>query len=116
MKNKTITIYELLGLIKDGKAPKRIENDGLIWELETDMEDYYNNARDIFLIDYMIGNYCNWLTCNVEILDETDDEFEEMVELYANYDFTPEMIVETINQLIRNQKKIIERLNGEDNE
>jgi hypothetical protein len=39
-----------------------------------------------------------------------------MVELYANYDFTPEMIVETINQLIRNQKKIIERLNGEDNE
>jgi hypothetical protein len=26
------------------------------------------------------------------------------------------MIVETINQLIRNQKKIIERLNGEDNE
>ena len=30
--NKIITVYELLGLIKDGKAPKKIIAGGYIWK------------------------------------------------------------------------------------
>ena len=68
--NKTITVYELLGLIKDGKAPKKIEYQGNI--LEFDKEDYkfYVGAdvlSDDSLVKYIsVGN----LNEKVEILEE----------------------------------------------
>lgn len=36
--NKTITIYELLGLIKDGKAPKKIKCEGKVYEYKEGVE------------------------------------------------------------------------------
>lgn len=36
-----ITIYELLGLVKDGKAPKKIKYEYSIYELTTERNDYY---------------------------------------------------------------------------
>lgn len=36
-----ITIYELLGLVKDGKAPQKIKYEYLIYELTPEMNDYY---------------------------------------------------------------------------
>ena len=44
---KTITMYELLGLVKDGKAPKKIKYKGTIWYLEQDFSNrlpYYKNG------------------------------------------------------------------------
>lgn len=35
-----ITIYELLGLVKDGKAPKKIKYDDKIWDYRNDSQDY----------------------------------------------------------------------------
>lgn len=31
-----ITIYDLLGLVKDGKAPKKIRYNNEVWELNDD--------------------------------------------------------------------------------
>lgn len=36
--NKEITIYDLLGLIKDGKAPKMIKCDGKVYEYKEGVE------------------------------------------------------------------------------
>ena len=35
-----ITIYELLRLVKDGKAPKKIKYDDKIWDYRNDSQDY----------------------------------------------------------------------------
>ena len=36
-----ITIYELLGLVKDGKAPQKIKYEYSIYELTSERNDYY---------------------------------------------------------------------------
>lgn len=64
--NKEITIYELLGLIKDGQAPERIVYDNYIWSWTGD--DYrtiLKTEKEQFLIT---GMYYTWLS---EFLDDT---------------------------------------------
>ena len=125
MKNKTITLYELLGLIKDGKAPKKIEYKGDIYIFAG--EDYSkNDDRETWLItedDYFLSTFLNE---EVEILPEENDEWEDIEELgklnfggdcktryYSKnaigYEF-PEEIINIINQIIKNQKYLKERL------
>jgi hypothetical protein len=127
MKNKTITIYELLGLIKEGKAPKKVKHKGIIYILNEVNQDYENLEEEYDLIADLCLNHIHWLNRMVEILDETDDEFEDIEEITSgernihSFDNTQirtdiDVLIDYINKLIRNQKKIIERLNGEDNE
>ena len=70
--NKEITIYELLGLIKDGQAPNRILYDHYIWSWTGD--DYHTilkTEKEQFLIT---GMYYTWLSeflnDKVEIIEE----------------------------------------------
>ena len=60
-----ITIYELLGLIKDGKAPKNIKYDDMIWEYDG---DYYSSKNNIILEEYC--NLTTSLNDEVEIIEE----------------------------------------------
>ena len=108
-----ITKYELLGLIKDGKAPKKIKCDSMIWEYEntTSMNDvYWNGMGDSLFNDYYWG-----LNDEVEILDD-EDEFIDIENLHLNNSDVwngktdTELIVDKINDLIKNQKKIIQAL------
>jgi hypothetical protein len=132
MKNKTITIYELLGLIKDGKAPKKIIYNGFIYYFQH--QDYKYLPDDFYLFSEEIKDITDILNDQVEILDETDDEFEDIEDIYEidiNLDnklkfpggnWTGRMIDRAfafkINKLIRNQRKIIEQLknNKKENE
>lgn len=41
-----ITIYELLGLIKDGKAPKRIKVTGTIYEYDEESKFYFAHFKN----------------------------------------------------------------------
>ena len=66
----TITIYELLGLVKDGKAPKKIKYDGDIYEYDKMSDDYmipgaYSNSG---LLDNLF--VFSQLNDTVEILEE----------------------------------------------
>ena len=73
--NNTISIYELLGLIKSGKAPKLIKYDNYIWEYKKRFDDYFNN--DEYLIAegfYGCDNVKRYLNRKVEILDNKGDE------------------------------------------
>lgn len=82
-KNNIITIYELLGLIKDGKAPKKIR-----WK--DNIFSFYNNdylCEDSDFIDYHETKYLlchlfslpeNVLNIKLEILEEDKPIIEKI--------------------------------------
>ena len=81
--NKTITIYELLGLIKDGKAPKKIIYQGNYLEFDGEDYKYYKGAETLSedsLVKYIaVGN----LNDTVEILQED----KPIIEKIKRYEF-----------------------------
>ena len=60
-----VTIYELLGMVKDDKAPKKIKYNGIIWKYDG---DYYYSENNVFLEEYC--NLTDSLNDEVEILEE----------------------------------------------
>lgn len=74
-----ITIYELLGLIKDGKAPKKIKLRNEIYEYKNNIEngfiDYVGTEKEtnieFYLSSYIGNNYISDIFTNeVEIIEE----------------------------------------------
>lgn len=140
MENKIITIYELMGLIKDGKAPKKIKYDGIIYAFDKELNDYYNSDRKIWSFLYhRLGKAKNcindFLNDTVEILPEENDEWEDVEKInvikdenckrFIEYDsetghhkYTIRLLDEyfsnKINQLIKNQKILKEKLENKD--
>lgn len=102
-----ITIYELLGLIKDGKAPKKIRYDGTIYEYSENDDFYYWEGLSLYR-EFATNGNC--LDNEVEIIEEDKKiDFEEIEELTCNeYDFK----TRTINSLIKNQRKLIDEINN----
>nr|DAQ17884.1 MAG TPA: hypothetical protein [Caudoviricetes sp.] len=103
-----ITMYELLGLVKDGKAPKKIAYNSVILEYAEGNEDYYSYyGRGLF--EYKFTTCNDFLNDEVEIIEEPKKiEYEQIEELTCNeYDFEKK----TINSLIKNQRKLIDEVN-----
>ena len=74
-----ITIYELLGLVKDGKAPKKIKFRNEIYEYENHIKDGFidyvgiekENDEAFYLSSYIGNNYISDIfTDEVEIIEE----------------------------------------------
>lgn len=115
---KTITIYELLGKVKDNK-----DSDIYVKYMNRMTEKEDTMWACIENIIYKLDNKVIYLNDEVEILDE--EEFEDIEEIETSYggdckhrifesngvsyEVSPTM-KNKINQLIKNQKKIIERL------
>ena len=114
-----ITIYELLGMIKDGKAPSKIKYINSIWKYDKETKDYFHD--DLWLIYSM--NSIGLTEREVEIIEE-DNKIEKLdtwfsmenvqnngiskedfIIKYANYNF--ETYFNKINE-------IIDKLNKED--
>ena len=125
---KTIKIIDLLNKMANGEElPKLIKWRGVKFYLtnKNDYDDYVNdNGCSLFRHDTEFYTSLDLLNDEVEILDE-EDEFEDVEEL-PHFDFkkfksmsAEERFYATINEydvldkLIKNQKKIIERLNNE---
>lgn len=64
-----ITIYELLGLVKDGKAPKKIKYNGVELEYDELRKDYYKYCSK-GLFEYKFTICSNFLNDEVEIIEE----------------------------------------------
>ena len=77
-----ITMYELLGMVKDGKAPKRIIYDEYVYELNEDRENYEKEIDPITTLnwDYIIMNCLNE---KVEII-EKEKKIPEKIEIYED--------------------------------
>lgn len=101
---KEITVYELLGLMKNNKQPKKIKFRYKVYDYDSTEKDY-RESNGLFLFGNFTRVYHN-LDETIEIVDEKFEDIKECAPLCN--DIT---IVSTINKLIRNQKKIIEGLN-----
>lgn len=82
MKNK-ISVYELLGLIKDGKAPKKIKWEDYIFSFYNDdylckNEDFIKNRETNYLLCYLFSLPGSALNIKVEILEEDKPIIEKM--------------------------------------
>ena len=64
-----ITIYELLGMVKDGKAPNKIKYINSIWKYDENTKDYIHD--DIWLIYSM--NSIGLTEREVEIIEEQQE-------------------------------------------
>ena len=62
-----ITIYKLLGLVKDGKAPKKIIYDGTIYEYSENDDFYYCKGFSLYR-EFVTNGNC--LDNEVEIIEE----------------------------------------------
>ena len=69
-----ITIYELLGLIKDGKEPKKIKYRQNIFEFIHGLDDYkpddIKKYHGNYLFHYLFEEEVNFLNDEVEIIEE----------------------------------------------
>lgn len=74
-----VTVYELLGMIKDGKTPLKIKYDGTLYEFDDTKNNYYENEICSINWDY-VAIYC--LNDTVEILEEK--EIPEKLDKYAD--------------------------------
>lgn len=104
-----ITIYELIGLMNDGKAPKKIKIDDRMLRLNNKIGElmYMFDRGSTLSFDYYIEN--NKLNSEVEVIEENNKiEFKEIEKLpYGPYEFTKK----AVNELIENQKKLIAEIN-----
>lgn len=87
-----ITIYELLGLVKDDKAPKKIKFRNKIYEYENHIEDSFidyvgiekETNESFYLSSYIGDNYISDIfTDEVEIID--DEEWRTIFD-FPNYE------------------------------
>ena len=143
-----ITIYELLGLIKDGKAPKKIQAYVYNWVYDNN-NDYINDFETKLFEDFLENVIANSLNDEIEVIEEKKnnfsgikyfsdgecvmsianeplikDEFIDIEEFKEHQIFDTKDILELqmfinkrnaeydckINDLIKNQKKIIDKL------
>ena len=141
MENKMITIYELMGLIKDDKAPNKVSYKGSEYKFCNDIGDYRRLGwehclimKDIFTFDsYSHNSLYNMLNDKVEILSEENDEWEDIeefkitgsnvkIKIGDNETFLPteSLIIDYVlakeNQLIKNQKYLKEKIEKYDRE
>jgi hypothetical protein len=103
-----ITIYELLGLVKDGKVPKKIKYEYLIYELTPERNDYYCKNEMRWFTNEI--NCLGVLNDYVEIIEE-DKKIEELdVQYYDDERYTPEtrlnICMNYINKLIAEVNKL----------
>ena len=64
-----ITMYELLGLVKDGKAPKEIKYNNIVLEYEEETKDYFEYyGKGLF--EYKFTTCNDFLNDYVEIIEE----------------------------------------------
>ena len=89
-----ITIYELLGLVKDGKAPSKIKYNSMIFEYNN---NYYRSENGFILEDYCELTIS--LNDEVEILEDTNEITAEQIMMATDTlnRLKPTIIETTIN-------------------
>ena len=118
-----ITMYELLGLVKDGKAPKKIKFRNEIYEYKNNIEDGFidyvgiekeTNER-FYLSSYIGNNYINDIfTDEVEILNEAkEDKIQKIYHCETSLikNEVEIFITENLNQMVDKINELIDAVN-----
>ncbi len=118
-----ITIYELMGLIKDDKAPKKIKYNGEIFEWNGC--NYNEENSRVFLSEYVCDEIDKDIpNLKIIILEENSDDLDDEWEDIEEYNLTPDdwstptqadmEIQKRLNAVIKNQKYLKERLDKDE--
>ncbi len=101
-----MTMYELLGMVKDKKElPKKVKVLDVIYEFDDHYGDYYNEPLDRYLFVYMTSEeewkLAYFLNIQVEILEEEKKIPEKInnTELYLT-ESQQHTIVNKLNEII----------------
>lgn len=108
--NKTITIYELLGLVKDGKAPDKIKSEGHYYYYNVLEKDYYDGMG--YDYEYLFKNISSDnLNDTVEIIED-NDKLEDMFEFkIGGLYFTTQQASQLIDNLTKMEERLIGHIN-----
>ena len=91
-----ITMYELLGMVKDGKAPKKVIYDGNLWEFNKDFNQYQTKKDGGNLWN---GYNFNILNDEVEIIEKK--KIPEKLEILPNNEqYSNEILYGKINEIL----------------
>ena len=101
-KTMTITFYELLGLVKDGKAPKKIKYD--------DFYCYYDEEKNKY-VDYAGVLFFEWEHIVMNSLNNTVEIIEEENKIKKLYHCCMESDNEEIKFLIKNINDLSDKIN-----
>ena len=68
-----ITIYELIGLVKDDKAPKKIRYNNEIWKYDDECKTYDNDDHDKDLLEKLFyeSYILDFINNEVEIIEDS---------------------------------------------
>ena len=110
-----ISYYDLLGMIKEGNIPEKVywingRKEKILFEADYDFDNfnYYHLEEEGCSPDiaYYLGE--NFLESSMfdKCIEIPNDNFEDIEEVT----YKPRKIQNTINSLIKNQRKIIEML------
>ncbi len=96
-----ITIYELLGMVKDGKAPKKFKYDNYEWTYNYESSAYWN-GKGLEFEDYMESSLITCLNEPVEIIEETPIVRKLYINNELQYDLEEEKKIPEKLPLIKN--------------
>ena len=118
MKNNTVNFYELLSLIDECKAPKNIKVLNTTYKYDKTLEWYLTtNQKEVRMLgstDDNINCMLNAFNKIVEVLPEENDEWEDIETSRFDSDYPLQEVEQIVNQLIKNQKYLKERLDKND--
>ena len=104
-----ITMYELLGLVKDDKAPKEIKIGNIKLKYNEGCEDYYiYYGKGLF--EYKFETSIQFLNDEVEIIEEEDKKIEKIDFGALNTQKEKNRVMkDTINKLINEINNLKEK-------
>ena len=109
-----ITIYELLGLVKDGKAPKKIKYKNNIYEYDGETQNYCSPINMIW--NFLIGkDIVALLDDEVEILNEAkEDKIQKIYhcETSLTQNEVEIFITKNLNQMVDKINELIDEINN----
>jgi RecG-like helicase len=121
-----ITIYELLGLVKDGKAPEKIKFRNEIYEYENNIKDSFidyvgieKETNEVFYLSSYIGNnyISDIFTDEVEIIEEQEDKEDKIQKIYhcetsLIQNEVEIFIIKQLNQMVDKINELIDEINN----
>lgn len=125
---KVITVYELLGMIKDGNIPKKVKWNYHIYIYDEQYDDYFEETTGLFQNEMDNGMLFKCLNDEIEIIEEEkdieeikitkDDNSKRFIEYddktgYHKYTIRllDEYFSNKINELVRVTKQLKKEIN-----
>ena len=98
-----ITLYELLGMVKDCKIPKTFKYDSHVWTYDYESFTYWND-KGVEFEDYMDDGLMKYLNDEVEIIEEPQEhkipEKITIKDLVNSKQSIQDDIIDKINEII----------------